>query len=580
MLASIHSVRRSVAAIAFFVGLTGCGLIPTGTSTNKPICPDTQLECRPERHGFRNPLHPVPRARQEFQSLDEFKPETFVGLALSGGGSRAANFSLAAMQQLDELGLLSSVAAISSTSGGGLSGAYFSLHGQSTDWQKAKDVFRTNFLGNWIAHSLYPQNILRVLFSHYDRSDIMAEVLNDQLFSDATFEDLGKPGPRRPIWISNATDVTHNGLRFTFTEEDFASLTGSRLDNYQIARAVMASAAFPGAFNTMTLTSYPLFPLLPDGSRKADVPVHYTHLIDGGAADNLGVESLLILAASHQLSNPTSERNNCLIFVVDAYTVGVEDKRSYEPDPRNWFDFTVDTNFLDAFDVLLAKRRTDLLSLAGFAQSDESQTREVSGDFVGDFLTRVGNDGLRDELISPYKHVREIDVPLQIGRGALVSQAILPARGRTPPTNYFRCTTWHIGLDSLMSIKPFISDASGLRRLHRLTESQHPSLQYRARLKKLVSQIDTNFKLVGPSNCSATQLQDALFAAAHIAIREDHISRSQICEWAAAHKIETSNKCREFPQITAEISAPVELVSTAPFFGKTPFHDGVNCRVP
>src|SRR4051794_39684191 len=52
----------------------------------------------------------------------------FVGLALSGGGSRSANFSAACMFELQRIGLLQRVDYISSVSGGSLTGAYYCLN--------------------------------------------------------------------------------------------------------------------------------------------------------------------------------------------------------------------------------------------------------------------------------------------------------------------------------------------------------------------------------------------------------------------------------------------------------------------
>ena len=51
----------------------------------------------------------------------------FVGLAISGGGSRSANFSAACMFQLQRLGVLQRVDYISSVSGGSLTAAYYCL---------------------------------------------------------------------------------------------------------------------------------------------------------------------------------------------------------------------------------------------------------------------------------------------------------------------------------------------------------------------------------------------------------------------------------------------------------------------
>ena len=51
------------------------------------------------------------------------------GMALSGGGSRSANFAAACMFQLERFGLLQRVDYISSVSGGSLAGAYYCVSG-------------------------------------------------------------------------------------------------------------------------------------------------------------------------------------------------------------------------------------------------------------------------------------------------------------------------------------------------------------------------------------------------------------------------------------------------------------------
>src|SRR5438552_1779769 len=61
-------------------------------------------------------------------SYDVHPDGFFVGLALSGGGSRSANFSAACMFQLQRIGLLEHVDYISSVSGGSLTAAYYCLN--------------------------------------------------------------------------------------------------------------------------------------------------------------------------------------------------------------------------------------------------------------------------------------------------------------------------------------------------------------------------------------------------------------------------------------------------------------------
>jgi hypothetical protein len=55
-----------------------------------------------------------------------------VGVAISGGGIRAANFGLAALYELERLRVLDFVSVISSVSGGSLAAAYYALYGSKS----------------------------------------------------------------------------------------------------------------------------------------------------------------------------------------------------------------------------------------------------------------------------------------------------------------------------------------------------------------------------------------------------------------------------------------------------------------
>ena len=100
--------------------------------------------------------------------------------------------------------------------------------------------------------------MLRYWLTDFDRSDIMKGVFDDILFEKKTFGDMPAGGPKILI---NATSLT-TGRQFRFTDQDFKTLQ-SRLDTYPISHAVMASGAFPGAFNNVT------FPELFDAVRQA-----------------------------------------------------------------------------------------------------------------------------------------------------------------------------------------------------------------------------------------------------------------------------------------------------------------------
>lgn len=229
-----HLVMRTcflaLVSILPIIELLGCSVLPLGTRANEGPAASRS----------------VTRATTQI-ARHELGNDVFVGVALSGGGSRAANFSAAVLLELAELGFLRTVSAISSVSGSSLTAAYYGLFG--SDPGRMKDVF------------------------------------DDILFEGKTFREMPHAGPKILI---NATSLPEEG-KFVFTDEAFAELN-SRLDTYPVSHAVMASGAFPGAFHNVTLEDYK------SGG--------YVHVFDGGAADNLGSRLCLKWSGSFTIPRP------------------------------------------------------------------------------------------------------------------------------------------------------------------------------------------------------------------------------------------------------------------------------------
>lgn len=318
--------------------------------------------------------------------------DLFLAVAISGGGSRSAVFSAQVLFELKHYGLLDKVDVMSSVSGGSYTAALYSLSCDRKDdcpktvertprplWNE-KDVFealQTNFMASWIANWFWPENIVRYWLTDYDKTDIMAETLSDNLFDTSylggegfRFHDLN---PRRPNLVINATNNTFfssdiNRVRhkfgknpvdravrdltakhrfnFTFTKESFKDLK-SNFDHFPISYAVAASSAFPGAFNYVTLQDF--------SSKDGD---KYIHLYDGGAFDNLGLTALRRIILRQQKksnwNNPTK-----VVILIDAFLPPVGES-SDEGEPRSLGDYVVDTNFLDAYDTLMTSLRENL----------------------------------------------------------------------------------------------------------------------------------------------------------------------------------------------------------------------------
>jgi hypothetical protein len=152
------------------------------------------------------------------------------------------------------------------------------------DAPTVKDLMARNYVARWLTNWFWPDNIFLYWFTAYDRSDIMAQTFADNLYDirytgrDLKFRDIN---PERPYLILNATNGTERadqtdsefGSIFTFTDEDFRQRANSDVGSYFVARAVMASAAFPVVFNYTTLRNY-----------FFSKPNRYLHLFDGGNA--------------------------------------------------------------------------------------------------------------------------------------------------------------------------------------------------------------------------------------------------------------------------------------------------------
>jgi predicted acylesterase/phospholipase RssA len=298
-----------------------------------------------------------------------------VALTLSGGGSRAAVFSAAVMLELQEIGALDSVDLVSSVSGGSVAAALYALSRDPDGPQPGPDeqkriVWTRNtvlemtgqdFLAPWIWRWLLPNNIAKFWFTAYDRTDIFADMLNGELFTglgkggaSPTFTDLN---PVRGALILNATNFTEarSSDVFTFTPWNFEDVLDSDICRYDLARAVSASAAFPGVLQYSTLRDY----RHSEDADQHEMPASYVHLMDGGATDNLGLkglnqamEQLNLCGQSAGKSGAVDPCSKLLVLVVDAQN-GFEGRDASASDPRQLIDHFFDTNFLDAYDPLM-----------------------------------------------------------------------------------------------------------------------------------------------------------------------------------------------------------------------------------
>ncbi|MDH4371628.1 MAG: patatin-like phospholipase family protein [Nitrospira sp.] len=204
-----------------------------------------------------------------------------IGLALSGGGFRAAAFHLGVMRELDRLGILTKLDLISCVSGGSIAGGTLAVNWSnlSAALDKLDQYLRTKSIAvaSVIGGALNP---------FASRLDCLARTYDRDLFAGVTLSAL-KNGPR--IYF-NATNLATGNLFFFVAgggkpEEIGEHELGTALaPNFAVSRAVAASSAFPPVFPPLRLDpeEYP-----PGAS------VEYVTLTDGGVYDNMGVNPLL-----------------------------------------------------------------------------------------------------------------------------------------------------------------------------------------------------------------------------------------------------------------------------------------------
>lgn len=325
--------------------------------------------------------------------------KTLVLLALSGGGSRAAYWSGSVMLALekvyqdDNLNLLKEVDLISSVSGGSLPAAYYAISqdpgssvkarsNRNWDDPTVKKLMSKSYIWRWFGNWFWPENILYYWFTSYDRSDIMASTLADNLYDipitgvNLKVRDIN---PERPNLILNATNATNapitpNGSKrrfgdvFTFTTEDFKGIC-SDIGSYDLSRAVMATASFPAVFNYMTLGDYS-----EDGKCSADRKLkRYVHVFDGGNYDNLGLASVERAIAKNKILH---KYERIVVILVDAYTSsrGID---TASPDARRFLDYAVDFNFLDSTDSLLGSVRDKAITNMGRALQEFEKSKVI-----------------------------------------------------------------------------------------------------------------------------------------------------------------------------------------------------------
>lgn len=224
------------------------------------------------------------------------------GLALSGGGFRAAVYHLGVIRLLRDTGLLSQVSHITAVSGGSVIAAHLALNwerynGSDKDFQAASDEL-IQFLQIDVRNRIVRRfplaafaNILRRSARlgtrrQYTRAGLLEWHYEKYLFNDAALFQL----PESPRLFILATDVSEGSVCAFYRDGMFLQrrgVNGQREFEHlptglaTVAMAVAASSAFPGFFPPLALKASDVGALEGEFGRHA--------FTDGGIHDNLGL---------------------------------------------------------------------------------------------------------------------------------------------------------------------------------------------------------------------------------------------------------------------------------------------------
>lgn len=259
---------------------------------------------------------------------------TLIGVALSGGGSRASVYGAAALEVLANEGILQQATYLSSVSGGGFPAAYYALnkpepcstsepsaHCQSESFSAFKRAMRQDFLAAMTFRQIEKPNRIS---SPTRRLSSLQDVLNGAFVDGAAFGDL----PKEPVLLINGARYD-DARRFVFSnvaipEEDSAEgqfsqstlrtasfsqpgCTRATPANFSVALALSISAGFPPLLGPASIEM---------GESCDGGASRFWHLGDGGILDNTGVETIEDYALRAAISERSPKK--VIIFAVDA----------------------------------------------------------------------------------------------------------------------------------------------------------------------------------------------------------------------------------------------------------------------
>lgn len=276
------------------------------------------------------------------------KAFTNIALAFSGGGFRAASFTLGTLSLFEKVGLLESVKAISSVSGGSITAIKYAqsqIDGQ--DFKQFFSEYYTFLKQDDLADQAF-KSLKKDKFGHKRANPINAFANQYNTFTNhKSFADLDNAIQSNTTHLKrliiNATSFNDGlsfrfqntrGNQFRFGNGELKQAYKKYYNHIKLGDALAASSAFPGGFEPI------LFPH--DFTPVEDKELAPISLMDGGIIDNQGTSSFLSGSA---FSNKVD-----LFFVADVASPYIKELKHTK---RNTATFLISFLFSLPFLLLL-----------------------------------------------------------------------------------------------------------------------------------------------------------------------------------------------------------------------------------
>ena len=296
--------------------------------------------------------------------------DLLLGVALSGGGSRAALFAEAGLEALAQIrladgsSLISRIDHLSSVSGGSLSASYYVLKkpgrdvavlnadgSMSTAYRTFFDQYRSELSQDFETALIWRQLLSFRWINSALAAKTLAEILRAKLYGDARVQDLSaraKAGDTPELIIN--TTLYNNGRRLAITSlpsevfeyDFFADLErslaqqGRRMEEaprirerWKLLRPMtpieISMDPCPVGVAGAATASASFAPLIGPSTFRMGNKEAYWHVGDGGLYENSGVESLLFL---HLKQIQAKRAKRALIIALDSsYPFSVDEAR-------------------------------------------------------------------------------------------------------------------------------------------------------------------------------------------------------------------------------------------------------------